>query len=68
MARIAALESALKPFSEFAGAVFARNFNSHDDIMELDSDGEYIALSAGDFFEARRALASSETRKENGNG
>ncbi|MEK1908207.1 MAG: hypothetical protein AAAB13_20735 [Pseudomonas sp.] len=47
------LRNALRPFSDFAGAVFSRNFNSHDDIMELDSgDGDWIALSCGDFFEA----------------
>lgn len=52
---------ALEPFSRFAGAVFSRNFNSHDDIMELDpGDGDWIALSAGDFFEARAALRSEE--------
>ena len=57
-ARVRELEGALKPFSRFAGAVFSRNFNKHDDIMELDpGDGDLIALSACDFFDARAALA-----------
>jgi len=54
---------ALEPFSKFAGALFSRNFNSHEDVMELDpGDGDWIALSAGDFFEARRALKDKEER------
>lgn len=58
----ARLREALEPFSTFAGAVFSRNFNSHDDVMELDpGNGDWVALSAGDFFEARRALAKEPT-------
>ena len=55
------LRKALKPFAKFAGAVFSRNFNSHDDIMELDpGDGDWVALSGGDFFEARRAYIGGD--------
>lgn len=55
--RIESLEAALKPFSEFAGIVFERNFENSDPVDTITaSDGRRVTLYARDYFAARAAL------------
>ena len=64
-ARVAQLETALKPFSVAAGGLFTRNFCSADVVvMEALSDGHAeVLVTAGDFFKARTALSQSPDRE-----
>jgi hypothetical protein len=56
-AEIERLREALKPFSTFAGIVFARNFENTDPVDTMtDADGSKVTLFASDYFAARAAL------------
>jgi len=47
----------VRPFSDMAGEMFARNWNAEDLAVALDNPGEPHRVSAGDFFRARDFLA-----------
>jgi hypothetical protein len=51
------LVEALKPFSEMAGELFARNWNDEDVVAVLDNPGDPHRITASDFFRARAVLA-----------
>ncbi len=59
-AEVKHLRERLKPFSEFAGVLFERNFNRTDSVAEMtDVDNIPHVIFAGSFFDARTALAST---------
>ncbi len=59
-AEVKRLRERLKPFSEFAGVLFERNFNRTDSVAEMtDVDNIPHLIFAGSFFDARQALAST---------
>lgn len=53
--RLAEMEAALEPFSDMAGELFARNWNTSDVVIALDNPCDPHRVTAGDFFAARRA-------------
>jgi len=59
VAYVRALEAALAPFSRMAGELFARNKNEGDVLIAFDNPDDPHRITAGDFFNARRALTST---------
>lgn len=55
-ARVADLEAALKPFSDIAGEMFARNWNKEQIVLALDTPERVNRLTFDDFLAARAAL------------
>lgn len=54
------LGSALKPFSDFAGELFARNFNASDSHGTFMTETGHVSIYNRDFYAARAALSSTE--------
>ncbi len=50
------LQAALKPFSDMAGELFARNWNASQIVTALDKPDDPHRVTAGDYFAARMAL------------
>lgn len=51
------MRKALEPFSEFAGELFARNYNRSDRLISIGEAN--LHLSVGAFFDARAALSKA---------
>ncbi len=64
IAEIDRLRAALKPFSEMAGELFARNWNNDGVVVALDNPGDSHRLTARDFFAARMALTHEQSGQE----
>lgn len=63
----ARLRAALEPFSEFAGQLFARNYNRGDKVAtvvgwSVEGYPVEVSIEAGAFFAARRALGGDDER------
>lgn len=54
--RVERLETALKPFSDYAGELFARNWNASVVVLALDNPDDPHRVTGADFFAARQAL------------
>ena len=61
-ARVRLLQEALKPFSDFAGELFARNYNRRDRLVSIGAAD--LHLTVGDFFDARAALAKATVSQD----
>ena len=59
-ARVKALEEALRPFSELAGELFARNCNRGDVVVSFDKPSELHRLTFDDFLSARSVLKETK--------
>ena len=57
-AEIERLRLALKPFSDMAGELFARNWNTDQIVTVLDNPDDPHRVTAGDYFRARLALTN----------
>lgn len=57
--RLDALTKALRPFSEMAGELFARNRHRGEVLIALDNPGDLHRITVGDFFDARRYASQS---------
>jgi len=55
-AKIARLIEALKPFSDMAGEMFARNWDDSGPVIALDNPKQINRVYVSDFFAARRAI------------
>lgn len=61
--RIAELEKVLEPFDRASSALFTRNYNNKDVVVELPVDPSHpnqLRLTAEDFFAVRAARAAYE--------
>ena len=56
-AKIARLTEALKPFSDMAGEMFARNWDDSGPVIALDNPEQINRVYVTDFFAARKAIA-----------
>lgn len=59
-ARVEELGVALRPFSDIAGEMFARNFNKGEVVVALDTPEKANRLTFDDFLTARAALQQED--------
>lgn len=63
LARLALVDrmaEALRPFSDMAGELFARNYNREDQVLGFEFDGQRVTLKFADFLAARAILNELE--------